>query len=175
MGEMKMLRFWVLGALAAGMAIPAVAQMPDFSGTWTLNLTTSFTAGDHPAKDFELTRIIVQKAGTIEQTDTVKHASIMNIQIPDSKSTMVLVADGQEHEVTGPGFFLGLPPSKMKAVAEWQGGTLLVSEEGQSFAGASTTKRRYFLSGDGLHLIELVEGHNGFGDIEQRLVFDKKP
>jgi hypothetical protein len=37
----------------------------------------------------------------------------------------------------------------------------------------SSTKRRYFLSEDGAHLIELVEAHNGFGDTEQRLVFDK--
>lgn len=99
---------------------------------------------------------------------------MVNIPMPDSKTTMLLVADGQEHEVTGPSFFPGMPPAKMKVVAEWQGGTLLVNEAGQSFAGPSTTQRRFFLSEDGLQLIELIEGHNSFGDTQQRLVFDKQ-
>jgi len=62
----------------------------------------------------------------------------------------------------------------MKVVANWQGGTLLVSEGGRSFGGLSTTQRRYFISDYGLQLIGLIEGHNGFGDTEQRLVFDRQ-
>jgi hypothetical protein len=53
-------------------------------------------------------------------------------------------------------------------------GTLLIKEVGQGFGGPSTTLRRYFLSDNGLQLIELVEGHSTFGDIEQRLVFDRQ-
>jgi hypothetical protein len=37
------------------------------------------------------------------------------------------------------------------------------------------TKQRLFLSSDGSQLIDLVEGHNIYGDSEQRLVFDKLP
>jgi len=48
-----------------------------------------------------------------------------------------------------------------------------VMERNAGGGSPSSTKRRYFLSEDGNHLIELVEGHNGFGDTEQRLVFDK--
>jgi len=149
-------------ALAAAMTLPAVAQKPSLSGTWKLNVEKSFLAGDHPAKDYELTDIAV-------------HVSMMNIPLPDAKTTVELATDGQEHEVTGAASFPGMPPVKMKVVASWQGGTLLVSETGRGFGGLSKTQRRYFVSDDGSQLIELVEGHSGFGDNEQRLVFDKQP
>jgi len=172
---MHMLKVLALLALAAGMAIPAAAQKTDLSGTWKLNLQKSFLAGDHPAKDYEFTKVFAQQAGVVKQTDIARHVSMMNIPLPDSNITSELVADGKEHEITTPAPFPGMPPGKMKVVAEWQGGTLLVTETGQSFGGRSSLRRRYFLSDDGSQLIEVVEGHNGFGDTEQRLIFDKQP
>jgi hypothetical protein len=57
--------------------------------------------------------------------------------------------------------------------AKWQADTL---ELVQNVSGlANMTKQRLFLSGDGSQLIDLVEGHNIYGDSEQRLVFDKLP
>jgi len=172
---MHLLKVGALTALAAAMTLPAVAQKPSLSGTWKLNVEKSFLAGDHPAKDYELTKIIVQSPGVIKQTDIAVHVSMMNIPLPDAKTTVELATDGQEHEVTGAASFPGMPPVKMKVVASWQGGTLLVSETGRGFGGLSKTQRRYFVSDDGSQLIELVEGHSGFGDNEQRLVFDKQP
>jgi len=169
-----MSRAWTAIALGAVTAISAMAQKPDLSGTWKLNLATSFLGGEHPAKDYEMTKIFVQKPGSIEQTDIALHVSIVNIPLPDSKVTSELVADGQEHEATRPAPFPGMQPYKVHTLTEWQGGTLLVTESAQSFGGLSTAKRRYFLSDDGMHLIELVEGHSTFGDTEQRLVFDKQ-
>jgi hypothetical protein len=162
-------------ALGAMMAVPVMAQPPDLSGTWRLNLASSFLGSDHPAKDYEMTKVFVQKPGALEQTDIAVHVSMVNLPLPDSRVVTELVADGKEHESTHPPFFPGMPPFKMRTLAEWQGGTLLVTESAQSFGGQSTSKRRYFLSDDGLHLIELVEGHSTFGDTEQRLVFDKQP
>jgi hypothetical protein len=172
---MHLLKVGALTALAAAMTLPAVAQKPNLSGTWKLNLEKSFLAGDHPAKDYELTKIIVQTASVIKQTDIAVHVSMMNIPMPDSKTTMELATDGHEHEVIGGSPFPGMPPVKMKVVSEWQGGTLLVTEAGRSFGGSSSTQRRYFLSDDGTQLIEQIEGHSGFGDTEQRLVFDRQP
>jgi hypothetical protein len=175
MRGMKMSKVWALMALAGAMAIPAAAQRPDLSGTWKLNVAKSLLAGDHPDKDYQLTKIIVQKASLIRQTDIAMHVSMMNIPLPDSKVTMELAANGQEVETNGASPFPGMPGVKMKVVAEWQGGTLLVTEAGRTFGGLSTTQRRYFLSDDGLQLIELIEGHSGFGDTAQRLVFEKQP
>jgi len=168
-----MWRLWALPLLAGAMIIPAVAQKADFNGTWKLNLAKSFLAGDHPTKDYELIIIIEQREAAIKQTEIVKHVSMMNIPMPDSKTTLELTADGKEREVPGKVLFPGMRPLPMKASAEWQGGTLLVTESSQFRGNATTTRSRYFLSDDGSELIELLEGRTGFGDTEQRLVFDK--
>ncbi len=175
-----MRRIWTsnvlaLMALAAAMTIPAAAQMPNFNGTWKLDLAKSFMAGDHPAKDYELTMILAQQGSSIQQTDIAVHVSMMNIPMPDSKTTINLIADGEEHETPGTSPFPGMRAMPMNVSAEWQGGTLVVTETSQSPRGASITHRRYFLSAYGSQLIELVEGHSGFGDTEQRLIFDKQP
>lgn len=174
MRGMNMSQAWRCMALGALMAVPVLAQHPDLSGTWKLNLATSFLGSDHPAKNYEMTKILVQKPGMIKQTDITVHVSMVNIPLSDSKVTTDLVADGEEHESVRPAPFPGIPPFNMRTLAEWQGGTLLVTESSQSFGGQATSKRRYFLSDDGLHLIELVEGHSTFGDSEQRLIFDKE-
>ena len=174
MRGMHMSKTWAMMALAAAIALPAAAQKPDLSGTWKLNLQKSFLAGDHPDKDYGLTKTIALKEGALEMTDVAVHVSIMNIPMPDSKNVVELVADGKEHDATGPSPFPGSPPPQLKIVVEWQGGTLLVTETGQGFGGLSTTQRRYYLSDDGSQLIELVEGHNTYGDTAQRLIFDKQ-
>lgn len=165
---------WTL-LLVAASSIPAIAQKADFSGRWKLNLARSFMAGDHPAADYALTKIIVQNGSSIKQTDVVVHRAMMNIPMPDSQITMEFLVDGQAHDIQGPSVFPGMPPSQLKVTAAWQGCTLLVTEVGQGFGGASTTERRFFQSEDGKQLIELLESHTGFGDTEQKLIFDKQP
>lgn len=171
---MHMWRLWALPLLAGAMMIPAVAQKADFNGTWKLNLEKSFLAGDHPAKDYELTTVIEQKESAIKRTETAVHVSMMNIPLPDSKTTVEFTVDGKEREVPGKSPFPGMPPLPTKVSAEWQGSTLLVTERSQSMGNATMTRSRYFLSDDGSELIELLEGHTVFGDTEQRLIFDKR-
>ena len=168
-----MRRYFASLAIALTMAFSVASQQANLSGTWKLNLATSFMAGDHPAPDYELTKTFVQEGRTIRQTDIAKHVSVVNIPLPDTNVTTELTTDGQEHDVQGPAPFPGMPPAKLKVTPEWQGNTLLVMERNAGGGSPSSTKRRYFLSEDGAHLIELVEAHNGFGDTEQRLVFDK--
>lgn len=131
-------------------------------------------AGDHPAAEYAFTKVIVLNGALVKQTDIVVHKVMMNIPMPDSQFTTELVVDGQTHDIQGPSEFPGMPPSQLKVTAVWQGCTLLVTEVGQGFGGASITKRRYFQSEDGMQLIELLESHSGFGDIEQKLIFDKQ-
>ncbi|MDE3186250.1 MAG: hypothetical protein KGM96_01850 [Acidobacteriota bacterium] len=160
-------------AIIAAAALPVAAEQVNLSGTWKLNLASSFMAGEHPAPNYEFTKVLLQQGLTIQQTDIQKHVSIVNIPLPDSRVSSELTADGQEHDAPAPAPFPGMPSAHLKVTAEWQGGTLLVQERNASAGRPSTTVRRYFLSDNGQHLIELIEAHNAFGDTEQRLVFDK--
>jgi hypothetical protein len=160
-------------ALIGASTIAALGQKADLSGTWDLNIAKSFLAGEHPASDYRFSKIFVQQDNLIQQTDIVTHASIANISLPDSKISTEIVADGKEHQSKA-AQITGLPATTAMITAVWQGCTLEVTEEGKGLLGLSTTHRRYFLSDDGTQLIELVQGQTGFGDTEQRLVFDKR-
>ena len=74
-----MRRYLAVLAIALTMALPVAAQQGNLSGTWKLNLATSFMGGDHPAPDYELTKVLSQEGQTIRQTDVAKHVSIVNI------------------------------------------------------------------------------------------------
>ena len=101
MRGMRLSKTWAMVALATTIALPAAAQKPDLSGTWKLNVQKSFLAGDHPDKDYGLTKIIALKDGALEMTDIAVHVSMMNIPMPDSKTVLELVADRKEHDATG--------------------------------------------------------------------------
>ena len=159
--------------LPAMAALPALAQKVDLSGTWKLNVARSFMAGDHPFPDYELTKKIEQKGDTISITDMSVHASVVNIPLPDSTTTMEVAADGKEHAVQSPPPFPGMPPRTAQVTASWQGCTLQLRQVTSGLANYGV--QRLFLSEDGRQLIILVEAHSTFGDTEQRLVFDKQP
>jgi hypothetical protein len=156
-----------MGALSLG----AQAQKANLSGTWKLNVAKSFMGSDHPFREFALTRTIVQTGDAITMTDASVHNSVVNIPLPDATTKIEVAADGKEHETTMPGNFPGLPPSKAMVKAEWQGGTLELVQVVSGLANYS--KHRLFVSTDGTQLIDLVEQHSGYGDGEQRLVFEK--
>jgi hypothetical protein len=162
-----------LTAIAIATALPVAAQQANLGGTWKLNLASSFMGGSHPSPDYELTKVLIQEGQRIHQTDIARHVSIVNIPLPDTNTKTDLTIDGKEHDVQAAPPFPGMPPANLKVTAEWQGNTLLIMERSTGTGRPSSANRRYFLSEDGAHLIELVESHNGFGDAEQRLVFDK--
>ena len=159
--------------MLATLTLAAQAQKANFNGTWKLNLARSFMGGDHPFSDYQLTKKIEQKGDAISITDIAVHNSVVNIPLPDSTSTMEVAVDGREHEVQLPPPFPGRPPAKAQVTATWLGCTL---ELRQVTAGlANYAIHRLFLSEDGSQLIDLVEQHSGYGDSEQRLVFEKAP
>lgn len=165
-----MRRVWAV-LLVGAVSLAAQAQKANLSGTWKLSVAKSFMGSEHPFPEYALTRTIVQTGDGISMTDVSVHNSVVNIPLPDATTKTEVAADGKEHEVTVPGSFPGMPPSKAKVKAEWQGGTL---ELVQVVAGlANYSKHRLFLSADGTQLIDLGEQHSGYGDGEQRLVFEK--
>lgn len=163
---------WVV-VLASLVSLGAHAQRANLSGTWKLDVARSAMGGDHPFSDYALTRTIEQKGDAVSMTDASVHNSVVNIPLPDAKTTLDVIADGHEHPVTMGAGFPGMAPAKAAVTAEWQGGTLEIVQRVSGFANYS--KHRLFLSENGAQLIELVEGHTTFGDSEQRLVFEKAP
>jgi hypothetical protein len=169
---MRIVRVSTLILLAGIAGSYATAQNKDLSGTWNLNVGKSFMGSDHPSNDYRLTRKVEQKNGALSITDASVHASIVNIPLPDSTTTMEFAADGKEHDVKLPPPFPGMPAMAAKVSAVWQGCTLEIRRLIPGFGGSS--KERLFLSDDGSQLIVLVEQHSTFSDSEQRLVFDKQ-
>ena len=161
-----------------GLFVPAIlrpmAQKANFSGTWKLNVEKSFLGNEHRTAGYQLTKTIEQKDDQIKQMDVAVHVSIVNIPLPDSRTTLELTTDGKTHDMRAAAFFPGMPTPLIKVSAVWQGNTLNISEISQPPDAASKTYRRFFLSDDGTELNELVEGHTGFGDTEQHLVFDRQ-
>jgi hypothetical protein len=166
------------GLIFMAFIVPAIvrpmAQSANFSGTWKLNIQKGFLGNEHRTDDYQLTKTIEQKGDQIKQTDVALHVSIMNIPLPDSTTTLELAIDGKEHDMRGAAFFPGIPTPFIKVSAVWQGNTLSIREISQPADAASETYRRFFLSDDGSELNELIEGHTGFGDTEQHLVFERQ-
>jgi hypothetical protein len=162
-------------ALLMPAALRPMAQKTNFSGTWKLNVEKSFLGNEHRTADYQLTKTIEQKDDQIKQTDVAVHVSIMNTPLPDSTTTLELATDGKPHDMRGAAFFPGMPTPLIKVSAVWQGDTLYVREISQPADAASKTYRRFFLSDNGTELNELIEGHTGFGDTEQHLIFDRQP
>jgi len=162
-------------ALAGVFTVAAAAQKADFTGTWKLNVAKSFLAAERPAPEYQLTKTFAMNGDQVITTNAAVNQVMVGFHLPDSKTTTTLIPDGKERESKGTPMFPGMPVPTVQVSAEWQGGTLFVSEHGTSFGGVASNQSRYFLSVDGSQLIELVEGHSVFGDTQQRLVFDKRP
>ncbi len=170
-----MRNFLSVMTIVSCLAMQAWAQKPEIDGTWKLNLTKSMMAGDHPSPEFSETLIFEQVDGEIKEIDIKSHATVFSRSAPDSRTSVILVPDGQVHEMEQPGMFPGMAPAHLKVTAEWQGDTLFVVEQGHVLGGLySTTERRYFLSSDGTKLIELIETDSEIGHAQERLVFDKQ-
>ena len=162
---------FIASMLALFASCAARAQNANISGTWRLNVAKSFMGQEHPFSNYLFTRTIAQSGESITIAETATHNSTVNVPLPDSETSMQLTADGKEHDVQ----LTSIKPNRSTAVnkvtATWQGDTL---ELVQLVSGlANMTKHRLFLSGNGTQLIDLVEGHNIYGDLQQRLVFEK--
>ena len=166
-------RIYLALMFAALAPIAAQAQKTTLDGTWRLNVAKSLMGQEHPFSNYEFTKKIQQTGDSISITETGIHNSVVNVPLPDSHTAMQVTADGKEHEVHMSTGDPRQPEAVFHVTATWQAGTL---ELVQIVMGlANMTKHRMFLSEDGSQLVDLVEGHNIYGDSEQRLVFDRLP
>jgi hypothetical protein len=164
-------KFCIAVAIAALSSLAVQAQKANLNGTWRLNVAKSFMGQEHPFSNYEFTKKIEQTGENISIVETGFHNSVVNVPLPDSKTAMQVSTDGKEHEVHMSTGIPSQPESVLHVTATWQASTL---ELVQNVMGlANMTKHRLFLSDDGSQLIDMVEGHNIYGDSEQRLVFDK--
>jgi len=152
-----MRRLLVLAALIGMFTPMARTQATDLSGDWILNESKSFLGGDHPRADYQLKMTLKAEASSVSEMIEAKNAGVAAFGLPKSKSSLELSIDGKEHEIMVPGFMPGMPPSRLKASAEWQGTTLVITQRGMGFGGLTTTTSRLFLTSDQAELIELVE------------------
>lgn len=169
-----MRRLFVLAALIAMLTPMARTQAMNLSGEWKLNEGKSFLGGDHPRDDYQLKMTLKVQASSVFEAIEAKNAGVAAFGLPKSKSSLELSIDGKEHEIMVPGFMPGMPPSRLNASAEWQGTTLVITQRGMGFGGLTTTTSRLFLTPDQAQLIELVETHNGFADMQQRRVYQRQ-
>ena len=159
--------------MLASLTLAATAQTPSISGKWKLSLTKSSLASDHPRSDYQLTWTVTQTGNAVQIIASATHVSMMNIPLPDSSTTTTYTADGQERDVELPGILPFLPKVPTSLRAEWQGNTLAIRERSSTQSSATSSSRRIYLSPDGSELIELIESHSGYGDGEQRLIFER--
>lgn len=151
----------------------AYAQTADLSGTWKLDLSKSFLAGDHPRPGYELTKIISQKGSTETTINEIAiHPNLFGSTLPDTNTTTDYLVGQTITKMSGPCIFHSAP-KEFAVTAAWQGGTLDIIEKGGCFGLATVEEHRYFLTADGSQLIELVTSHQTTGDSEQRYVYNK--
>jgi hypothetical protein len=168
-----MKNLWTVFVMLACCTLHAQAQKPDLDGTWKLRVSKSSMGSDYMMPNYQFTKIIAIKGNSFSLTDIQVNASIVNIALPDSKTTNELKLDGTEQEQKMAGAFPNMPPATIKVSGEWQGATVFIQRPGQMFGGPMTLHQRYFLSEDGSQVIELVAQQGMSGDKEQRLVFEK--
>ena len=168
-----MKNLWIVVVTLVCCTLSAQVPKPDFTGTWKLRVSKSLMGSDHNFANYGYTKIIVAKGNSLSITDILVNPSIVNIALPDSKTTHELRLDGTEQEEEMTGSFPGTPSTKLKVSGEWQGSTVFIQQRGQMFGGSMISRQRYFLSENGSQLIELIERHSIAGDKEQRLVFEK--
>lgn len=157
--------------LAAAMA--SSAQEPRMSGVWQMKLDKSNLAGTHPFPDYQLKWIVEQDKACFLLREISRNASFANIPVEDTDQAIKIHIDGSEQDIQRPSSFPGVPPTTVKVKAEWQGGTLLITETGAGWGGPSVTLRRLFISRDGAQLTELLESHSALSDTEERIVFER--
>jgi len=92
-------RFRIAVALAALSSLAVQAQKANLSGTWRLNVAKSFMGQEHPFNNYEFTKKIEQSGENISIVETGFHNSVVNVPLPDSKTSMQVSTDGKEHEV----------------------------------------------------------------------------
>jgi hypothetical protein len=145
----------------AAFALPSLAQTPNLSGTWKLNLSKS-DFGQIPPPSSE----------TLTITDSEPSVKIVTDQkggmAGDTNTTSTLSTDGKE--TTSP----GMAGADVKNITHWEGKSLVTNSK-TSFQGSDLSlKTTDMLSDDGKTLNVTVHIEASMGVFEEKLVYDKQ-
>jgi len=148
----------ILFALLIAFAALADDAKPNFSGTWKLNLTKSQLG---PMAPDSRTDVIDHKDPAIRES--VNSSSSQG----DFQMETAYTTDGKEAKNTIMG-------SDFTTKAHWEGNALIVDTKGTTDNGDVTIHGKYELSDDGKTLTKSDHISGGFGEADEKLVFDKQ-
>ena len=151
----RLYRYFVCGVISAAMAF---AADPDFSGTWTLNETSS----EQPRLPVEAWRSI-----KIDHKDTHVRC-VPGDPMPDSKKTPMVM----NFVTTGKETAHPLGNASGKSIAKWEGSALLINTL-VSGPRSYTQMDRWKLSRDGMVLTIRRQIVNLHGESESILVYER--
>ncbi len=147
--------------LLAVFSVSAAAQTPDFSGTWTLNRTTS-KLNDQ----FSMAPTVIKVVQTANGLDVERHASFSGNDFTiNDKFTL----DGKE--CINPGW----ADDEKKSTAVWSGdkaSLIITTKISLGDNGEMTIIEVYRLKDK--HLVIEIKGSSFFGETAETLVFDRK-
>ena len=149
----------IVTSLAAVAFAASLAAKPNFSGTWTLNVSKS---------DFGMLPGPTSRTDIIEHNDPVlKDAVTQDTQQGAQNVTLNYTTDGKE--VTN-----DQGPMTVKSTLSWDGDNLVVNSSTSIQGNDVTIKQVWTLSADGKTLIQNAHlAASGLGETDQKLVFEK--
>ncbi len=152
-------RFLTLSAVLALTAFTASAAKPNMSGDWSLNPAKS-DFGPMPAPE-KIERKIDHNG------EVLKYSQVQAGPQGEVKTDMSFKTDGSESVNKN-------PRGEMKAVAKWEGDTIVIDSKREVQGMEITQHEIWSLSGDGKTLTILNKLGTPQGDFEIKTVMEKK-
>ncbi len=153
-----MYRKSILMSIAALAFATSLAAKPNFSGTWTLNVSKS---------DFGMLPGPTSRTDVIDHNDPVlKDAVTQATEQGPLNLTLTYTTDGKE--VTNE-----QGPMTVKSTLSWDGDNLVVNSSTSIQGNDITIKQVWTLSADGKTLTQNAHLAAGVGETDQKLVFEK--
>ncbi len=148
----------ILSALLIAVAVFADDAKPNFSGTWKMNVARSQPGAMAPDSR---TDIIDHKDPAIKESISASSSQ------GDWQMEISYTTDGKDAKNTIMG-------GDFTTKAHWEGNALIVDTKGSTDNGDMTVHGKYELSDDGKTLTKTTHISGGFGENDEKLVFDKQ-
>src|SRR5579872_613539 len=157
--ETRMYRKAILTSVAALALATSLAAKPNFSGTWTLNVSKS---------DFGMLPGPTSRTDVIEHNDpALKDAVTQETQQGPQNATLNYTTDGKE-ATNEQG------PMTVTSTLSWEGDSLVVNSKTSIQGNDITMKQVWTLSADGKTLTQNAHlAAAALGETDQKLVFEK--
>ncbi|HKV04802.1 MAG TPA: hypothetical protein VJO53_06820 [Candidatus Acidoferrales bacterium] len=153
-------KFLVISFALAALALPSLAQTPNLTGVWKLNIPKS-DFGQIPPPTSE-TQTMVDAEPSLKITTDQKGG-----MGGDTTTVMNLTTDGKEVTWNASG-------NEVKSTAQWQGNALVVNSKLSVQGSDVTVKATYTLGEDGKTLNISAQYMTGMGNFDLKAVYDKQ-